>query len=186
MLERAVGEPLDAGVRSEVLDMTITCPGCGLEMPRREMLTEHGYYNATPECWSVYTEVLGAEYSNAVVFGQIHQRTVDSYAVQHAGGAHPDKSVDIHLAGLYLVIDRGCASPLVPRQLQRLASSVLEWPHFSPPERRADRTIFDVALAGSPQEHAEVVRQWSAEVWKTWSDHHTAVSELVGRHLGLA
>jgi hypothetical protein len=162
-------------------NLTTLCPGCGLEMPRRETLTEHGYYNAAPECWSVYTEVLGAEYSNAVLFGQVHQRTVDSYAVQHAGGGHPDKSVDIHLAGLYLVIDRAFAPALVPPQLQRLAASVREWPHFAPPQRRATRTVCDVALASSAQEHGKLVREWSAEVWETWSDHHGPIADLVAR-----
>jgi Family of unknown function (DUF5946) len=163
--------------------MTTICPGCGLEMPRSDTLTAHGYYNAAPECWSVYTEVLGAEYSNAVVFGQVHQRTVDSYAVQHAGGAHPDKSVDIHLAGLYLVIDRGFASPLVPPELQRLATSVRVWPHFDPPATRGGLTVCDVALAGSPLEHVDLVRRWSDEVWRGWADHHAAIADFVAHHL---
>ena len=59
-------------------------------------MTNDSYYNASPECWAVYTEGLGAEYSHAVIFGQVHQWTVDTYAVQHAGGSHPDKSIDIH------------------------------------------------------------------------------------------
>ena len=54
-------------------------------MPRRDGLTNHTYYNLSPECWSVYTEVLEAEYSNGLLFGQVHQLTVDAYAVQHAG-----------------------------------------------------------------------------------------------------
>ena len=76
-----------------------TCPGCGLRMPVSEGAAYDGYYNTSPECWSVYTEVLGAEYSNPVLFGQVHQLTVDTYAVQHPGGLHPDKSIAIHLAG---------------------------------------------------------------------------------------
>jgi hypothetical protein len=165
------------------MPMTI-CPGCGLEMPRSEGLTAHGYYNATPECWSVYTEVLGAEYSNAIVFGQVHQRTVDCYAVQHAGGGHPDKSVDIHLAGLYLVIERGLAPTLVPPELQRLAASVRAWPHFDVPDRRAALTVFEVALAGSALEHVDLVRRWSAEVWEGWTEHHAAVAAFVAEYLG--
>ncbi len=101
-----------------------TCPGCGLKMPRRDTASYDGYYNTTPECWEVYTEVLSAEFSNAVLFGQVHQLTVDAYAVQHAGGPHPDKSVGVHLAGLYLVLVRGIRPMNVPRLLQDLARQV--------------------------------------------------------------
>ncbi len=52
------------------------------------------------ECWQLYTEVLGDQFSNIVLFGQVHQLTVDAYAVQHSGGGHPDKSTAVHLSGL--------------------------------------------------------------------------------------
>jgi hypothetical protein len=89
-----------------VLQETI-CPGCGLRMPARQTTTSRGYYNVSDECWDLYTEVLATEYSNAFLFGQVHQLTVDSYAVQHAGGPHPDKSLDVHLFGLYLGLQKG-------------------------------------------------------------------------------
>jgi hypothetical protein len=156
------------------------CPGCGLTMPAGTA-TAHGYYNGSPECWSVYTEVLGAEYGNAVIFGQVHQRTVDTYAVQHPGGSHPDKSIGIHLCGLHLVLDRGIPPPSVPPMLQRLAERVGTWPHFAPPDTRGGLTVFDVALtAGEPVEHVDMVKRWSAEVWQRWSDYHRAIAELVG------
>jgi Family of unknown function (DUF5946) len=69
--------------------------GCGLSMPARHTTAARSHYNVSAECWDLYTEVLGTEYSNASLFGQIHQLTVDTYAVQHAGGPHPDKSVDV-------------------------------------------------------------------------------------------
>lgn len=78
-------------------------------MPARKATTGRSYYNMSAECWDLYTEVLATEYSNAFLFGQIHQLTVDTYAVQHAGGPHPDKSVDIHLSGLYLALQKGIA-----------------------------------------------------------------------------
>jgi hypothetical protein len=155
------------------------CPGCGLHMPARAGLTTHGYYNASPECWGVYTEVLGAEYSNAVLFGQVHQRTVDTYAVQHAGGVHPDKSVAVHLAGLYLVIERGVKPTDVPARFQQLATNVREWPHFEPPVVEWPLTVFDVAMASTPVEHAELVRQWSAAVWKEWAFARETIARLV-------
>ena len=54
--------------------------------------------------------MLAREFQNAPLFGQIHQLTVDAYAVQHAGGRHPDKSVCVHLVGLYLENELGIKS----------------------------------------------------------------------------
>src|SRR5258706_9429501 len=98
------------------------CPGCGLSMPPIGAATYDGYFNTSQECWSVFTEVIGAEFSNAALFGQVHQLTVDAYAVQHAGGRHPHKSVCIHLTGLYLVLERGRPPPSVPPHLPELAA----------------------------------------------------------------
>ena len=139
------------------------CPGCGLQMPRSTKASYDGYYNTSPECWEVYTEVLGAEFSNAVLFGQVHQLTVDTYAVQHAGGPHPDKSVGVHLTGLYLTLDLGMRPMQVPRLLQELASQVRTWPHFPPPADQGPLTVIDVALAGSAEGHMHQSRAWARQ-----------------------
>ena len=161
----------------------IICPGCGLKMPPGKATTPRSYYNQSAECWDLYTEVLGNEYSNAVLFGQIHQLTVDTYAVQHAGGPHPDKSVDIHLCGLYLALVKGIRSPYIPPLLQRLASTLEVWPHYEPPTERVSLTIFDVAFSDSTEANIRVVREWAAAVWESWSEYHTEVATLVAHHL---
>lgn len=159
------------------------CPGCGLRMPRREGAVNTSYYNASPECWSVYTEVLGAEYGNAVLFGQVHQLTVDAYAAQHPGGPHPDKSVDIHLCGLSLVLERGHRPPEVPPLLHRIADAGTDWPHWPPPVDLGTLTVFDVALADSAEAHAALVRAWAGQVWSAWSAHHAEVRDLLSQSL---
>src|SRR5690349_22210400 len=105
------------------------CPGCAV-MLAGGALPYRGYYNASAECWAEYTRVLGVEYQDAVLFGQVHQLTVDTYAVQHAGGPHPDKSVCVHLVGLHLVLERDFKPFDVPPRLQQLAASTTTWPHF--------------------------------------------------------
>ena len=160
------------------------CPGCHLEMPRGAA-TYDGYFHASPECWSVFCEVLQTEFGNAVLFGQVHQLSVDAYAVQHAGGPHPDNSVCVHLAGLHLTLDRGIPPVRVPSFLQRIASTVTSWPHFAPPDERGPLTVFDVASAGSPEQHAERARAWAEHVWRTWNPHHAAIADFVARQLDL-
>ena len=51
-------------------------------MPLSERTYDRKFY-ASAECWSLFEEVLAAEFQNPVLFGQAHQLTVDSYAVQH-------------------------------------------------------------------------------------------------------
>src|SRR5436309_7256574 len=126
--------------RHSVMNATESiCPGCGLAMPLRADERYDGDYNTSPECWGVFTEVLGKEFENAVLFGQVHQLTVDTYATQHAGGWHRDKSVIIHLCGLHLILDRGARPTSVPKSFQRLARVVRVWPHVHVP-RPADMT----------------------------------------------
>lgn len=97
-----------------------TCPGCGLEMPPSRWSYDHKF-NASAKCWSLFEEVIAAEFQDPVLFAQVHQLTADAYAVQHAGGRHPDKSVCIHLVGLYLMLERSVAPMEVPPLQQRLA-----------------------------------------------------------------
>lgn len=162
----------------------VVCPGCGSSLPVTGTASYEGYYNTSPECWQVYTEVLGAEFGDALLFGQVHQLTVDTYAVQHAGGIHPDKSIGIHLAGLHLVLEKHFKPPTVARYLQRLSDSIETWPHFAPPGARTPLTVRDIASAGSRRRHIELVHEWSRSAWKAWSPHHAAVAYLVERNLG--
>lgn len=165
-------------------ETNLPCPGCGLVLPPSDTAAYDGYYNASPECWSVYTEVLAEEYGSAVLYGQVHQLTVDAYAVQHAGGDHPDKSVGIHLAGLYLMLECGAKPPEVPPLHQRLAQAVADWPRFEPPPLSDNvPTVFDVALAENMSEHIERSREWARRIWAAWAPYHDAVANLVARHL---
>lgn len=169
--------------KSEMAIPMTTCPGCGLELPASGRSYDRKFH-ASAECWALFEEVLAAEFQNPVLFGQVHQLTVDTYAVQHAGGRHPDKSVCIHLVGLYLVLERNRSSAAVAPQLQRLANRE-SWPHLDLPAARASLTVQSVARTDSAQSHALGVRKWAEEVWQAWAPHHAVARqparELVGR-----
>lgn len=160
-----------------------TCPGCGLTMPADERALYEGYYNCSPECWSVYAEALEPEFSDPYLYGQVHQLTVDAYAVQHAGSEHPDKSVAIHLTGLHLVLERGFQPARLPPLFQELADRLETWPHFEPPAQGTSSTVLDLALAGSRDEHVRRARAWARDVWMAWSDHHQDVQACASRCL---
>ena len=63
----------------------------------------HAYMKSSPGCWAAYGNLLAMEYENSSLF-QVHQLTVDSYAIQHPGGQDSQsvKSVGFHLARLFL------------------------------------------------------------------------------------
>ncbi len=154
-------------------------------MPRHADAFYGGDFNASPECWEVFTEVLGKEFSNAVLFGQVHQLTVDAYATQHAGGNHRDKSVMVHLSGLYLAFEQGLRSTAVTPLLQQLGNTVHAWPHLPPPVGACSLTIFDVAVAQSVEDHTKEARTWARSVWQLWTPHHQEIRDFVLGHLDL-
>ncbi len=170
-------------MRSETDAGEVVCSGCRAVLSADEAASYDGYYNTAAECWAAFTGVVGVEFGNAVLFGQVHQLTVDAYAVQHAGARHPDKSIAVHLSGLHLVLDRGLPPPRVPRLLQTLAARVRRWPHYPPPADRGPLTVLHVAGAPSPETHVERAREWAAAVWQSWSPHHPAVAAFVAEHL---
>ena len=163
----------------------ITCPGCGLRVSVDGAPPYDGYFNTSPECWSLFTEVIGREFGNSVLFGAVHRLTVDAYAVQHAGGEHPDKSVDIHLIGLYLALE--CAVPLarIAPLFQRLANRINYWPHLPPPRFRGRMTIRDVADTQSVNEHIEAVNAWARSVWSAWSSCQDKIAGFVRENLNI-
>ena len=160
-----------------------SCPGCGAVLAGGA-LPYRGYYNCSAECWSEYTHVLHAEYQDPALFAQVHQLSVDAFAVQHAGGAQPDKSVCVHLFGLHLVLERGVAQAEVPARVQQLVAAVAHWPHFELPTIRAATTAHMIARSTNPREHAAQARIWAAQVWATWSAQHAAIAKLAA--LGFA
>jgi hypothetical protein len=159
-----------------------TCPGCGLTLPPSDRAYDRKF-NASAECWEVFERVIAEEFQNAVLFGQVHQLTVDAYAVQHAGGVHPDKSVCIHLTGLCLMVERGVKPTDVPPLMQRIAARG-HWPHLEPPTLRAELTVSNVVDAASPIDHADRVRAWASAVWQSWHPHHEAARALADEAAG--
>ena len=153
------------------------CPGCAVELAAGA-LPYRGYYNTSAECWSEYMHVLAVEYQDATLFEQVHQLTVDTYAVQHAGGIHPDKSVCVHLVGMQLVLERDFKPTDVPARLQQLSAATAIWPHFEPPSARTLLTAHDIVKAKSAREHAQIVRSWAEQNWAAWAVHHAAIAGL--------
>lgn len=105
-----------------------TCPDCGIVLPAVQGST-HEYLGASPSCWALYGEVLAREYGDPGLM-QIHRLTVDAYAAQHPGrpGRRSTQSVWVHLAGLYLTVEKGLGSDFARRVIGMLTREAEAFP----------------------------------------------------------
>ncbi len=161
--------------------MTV-CPGCGLVSPAHDGPT-HPYVLSSPACWATYGTVLAREYEDPE-YGRRHQVTVDAYAVQHPGVAERRsiQSVAVHLITLCLVLEDGADPQAGPRLHKRLAGKPsFKW--LEPPRPNGTLTIADVAQAGSPKKHIEMVEAWSRNVWEAWRSYHSTIRAWIAREL---
>lgn len=138
---------------------------------------------ASAACWQVYGEVAGYEAAHLAQLGRFHQLMVDAYAAQHPTADGPTIGLAFALIGLRLALDEGWRGDQVRDAHQYLAGRFKDWPSFQRPPGRAALTVFDVALAGSPDAHAELIRRWAAEVWAIWESQSEATIELLDERL---
>ncbi|MCB0572215.1 MAG: hypothetical protein KDC66_20755 [Phaeodactylibacter sp.] len=164
-------------------DTTIRCFSCGAEVPAIEGPV-HRYLDSAPGCWARFTEVAAREYSD-VNFVRCHQLTVDSYAVQHPGQTSPQaiRSVAVHLASLYMVLERNLPIREATNFIQHLAEHKQAFHWLEPPQYMGDITVVDIWKTENVQAHLQAVRAWAESAWAAWAAHHEQVkawAALVG------
>jgi hypothetical protein len=157
-----------------------TCPGCGLRMPRAEG-PAGARPGASPECHGLYGELAARALSDPRL-ARFHQLSVDTYAAQHAHPEDPPIGTAFALLGLHWALDRGLSGNQVRAAHQRLAEATASWPPFDRPRRTGQVTVFEVAAAGSWQEHRDLLYRWARSVWAAWAPAHARVEELTKRH----
>jgi hypothetical protein len=111
---------------------------------------------------------------------------VDAYAAQHPVTDGSGIGLAFGLIGLHLALDDGWRGDQVREVHQLLATQARSWPRFDPPDRRGSMTVFDVAMAGSPAAHADLLQAWAAAVWRAWAEHQEAVARLLEESLPAA
>ena len=115
--------------------------------------------------------------------GRFHQLMVDAYAAQHPVADGSGIGLAFALIGLHLALDQGWRGDQVRDAHQALAGVPRAWPRFDPPANRGSMTVFDVAMAASPEAHAELVQGWAADVWQAWGHQRSAVIALLNGRL---
>jgi hypothetical protein len=164
------------------MDALETCPDCGVELPVADGPV-HPYLGGSASCWALYGEILAREYSDPR-YMRVHRLTVDAYAAQHPGEAERRsiQSVWVHLAGLFLTLEKG----LPPEAVTRVIASITRGSHALPwlePPRSYAVTVADAVLAADEDMHARIVRRWAQDVWDAWTVHQAPVRALAEAHL---
>jgi hypothetical protein len=162
----------------------VRCPGCGARV-REVAGTPHRYIGAAAGCWEVYEGVLAKEFGEYRYPQPTHRLTVDTYAVQHPGepSRQAIQSVNVHLVGLYLVLERGLHGAGATRALRAVVGRAAGLTWLQPPEPNGRLTVLDAALARSREEHVGLVLDWARDVWSAWAPHHAVVERLAAECL---
>jgi hypothetical protein len=112
----------------------------------------------------------------------VHRLTVDAYCAQHSGlpERRTIQSINVHLAGLCLVMERGMPGDMARRYIARLIEKHedrFRW--LRPPTAFGKVRVTDVLAANSPSAHVRQVQQWAEAVWTAWEPHHEHIRGLV-------
>ena len=158
--------------------MMSTCPGCRVVLPGSGEAWDPRSL-ASEACHALYGEVAGYETQHVLELGRWHQLLVDTYAAQHAGPLTPRIGTAFALIGLQLTLEDGWDGLQVRDAHQRLAAASKDWPAFPAPASRGELTVFDLAIARSPEAHVERLRAWATAVWAAWAASHDRVRALL-------
>lgn len=158
----------------------IKCYGCGA-LVEDTMGATHEYIGAVAGCWAIFGEILAKEFNNPAYFYPAHRLTVDAYAIQHPGvpGRKSIQSVHVHLAGLYLTLEKNLDIQKTPKVMSALTEQSESFVWLEPPVPNGTITVLDVVKAESAKEHQEIVRKWAEDIWNAWKAHHEKIKQLI-------
>jgi hypothetical protein len=164
-------------------DKDEVCPGCKLVLPVFYG-SRHPYFGATASCWALFLQLLAREYSEPA-YMTMHRTTVDAYAAQHPGSAEPRsiQSVNVHLVGLYLVLERRLQPDFVRSVIGGLTKQKSDLCWLPPAATLGSINVMDVLEAGSPADHENAVRAWGHSVWTAWATHRETIVALAAKAL---
>lgn len=112
----------------------------------------------------------------------VHRQSVDAYCAQHPGLSERRtiQSINVHLAGLCLVIERGCSGEFARHVIATLTQHYEhQFCWLPPPASLGDVLVTDLLAAKDPSTYAREVHRWAETVWSSWDLHHSQIRALV-------
>jgi len=158
----------------------IKCYGCGALV---DNITgqPHKYIGASQGCWNLYGQVLAKEYGEYNYPELTHRLTVDTYAIQHPGQSSRQsiQSVNIHLISLYYVLTENLSGKEVTKKIENILSKKPKFEWIEPPVPNGQKTVLDVLIATTQEEHEKQVREWAESVWSCWYSKYRHTIERI-------
>lgn len=150
------------------------CPGCGGAF-EAETGPVHAYMTSSPACWAAFGRILAAEYSDPGLM-TVHRLSVDAFAVQHPGDGsrRAIQSVGLHLARLYVQLERDASPDESHAFMLRAAARKAELPELPPPPV-FETTAADVAPLAGTAGHEAAVRRWALNAWRSYVHVHDLI-----------
>jgi hypothetical protein len=131
----------------------------------------------------LYGEVIAYGMAHPARLARWHQTCTDAYRLQHLLPSTKPITTAFALNSLYLVFELGFTGIQSREAHGYLANTVPAWPRFTPATTAGDVTVFDVAMAATPEEHGDLVLRWGRSVWAAWSHVHAEIAAMTDRQL---
>jgi hypothetical protein len=109
----------------------------------------------------------------------IHQHVVDAFAAQDAKEGDKPIRLTFALVGLYLHVEKGFTGRQVQLAHMALARKKRQWPAFRIPDDRGAMNAANALAANPGAERDQVIHDWSACVWRAFSDNRQTIENLL-------
>jgi hypothetical protein len=138
---------------------------------------------SSPGCWKLFAGLLDELNGDVMTAGSPLQDVVDAYAVQHPGapGRREAQSIHVHLASLYLGLERGFDAQARRKAMQSLLKGKPAFAWLESPRFDSSLTIVDVTACRTPAARREAISAWAASAWEAWKPHRATIVGLVAR-----
>ncbi len=159
----------------------ITCPGCGLRLPSKN-LSPPQQFHASGECVGLYYELTNWTLSRGDS-EFLHQYAVDAYEAQHTGEDTRSIMTIFALIGLYLAVEKGFTGRQVQLAHIKIGKRKRAWPKLMPPEHAGELTVRDVLCTNTDIERRERLLAWAITVWNMWDSQQDYIRKITEQML---
>ena len=158
-----------------------TCLDCYVRLPAPGPdASRHRYIGGSASCWNLFANMHNGG-DPPIAQGPLNHFFIDAYCVQHHGVPGPQaiQSVAVHGLPLYCRFELG--EELSPER----AIWMRQWATFdkqgqkhrrftwlTPPDQTGCLTIGDIAQRPTPEDRAEQLQAYIAQVWDVWRADH--------------
>jgi hypothetical protein len=84
---------------------------------------------------------------------------------------------------LYLSLEKEFDVQKIPKIMSALTKNAEKFIWLEPPVPNGTITVLDVVKSENATEHQEIVKNWAANVWNAWQEHHPKIKQIAAEYL---